>query len=76
MIGGRDAGGMAKKDICTELALYTGNFSDLPARDLTAHRYKLALRDRQATRGRREEERGLLDILVGARELNSWTEER
>ena len=67
---------MAKGDIREERLLQIISVITQVAIPCRVLRHKLALRDRQATRGRREEERGLLDILVGARELNSWTEER
>ena len=71
---------MAKKGICKgrlpQIVLMTSQV----AISRRVHRHKLALRDRQVTRRRREEEGGLMPIAWGSRidvvgHYKSWTEE-
>ena len=56
VVGGRDRGAMAKKGIYKERLLQMVAVTSQVAISRRVHRYKLPLRDRQATRGRREEE--------------------
>ena len=65
VVGGRDGGAMAKKGICTERRLQKVSVASQVAILRRVHRYKLVLRDRQATRGRREEEGGLMPMAWG-----------
>ena len=58
MVGGRDGGAMAKKDICKETLLQIVSVTSQVAISRRNHRYKLALRDRQVTTGRKEAKRG------------------
>ena len=52
VIGGRDGGSMAKKDIYKERLLQIISVTSQVAISHGIHRYKHVLRDRQATRGR------------------------
>ena len=65
VVGGRDGGAMAKKGICKERLLQIVSVTSQVAISRRVYRYKLALRDRQATRGRREEEGGLMPMAWG-----------
>ena len=65
VVGGRDGGAMAKKDICKERPLQIVSVTSQVAISRRVHRYKLTLRDRQAARGRREEEGGLMPMAWG-----------
>ena len=53
---------MAKKGICKESILQIVSVTSQVAISRRVHQHKLALRDRQATRGRREEEGGLMPM--------------
>ena len=64
-MGGRDGGGLAKKGICKERLLQIISETSQVAISRRVHRYKLALRDRQTSRGRREEEGSLLPMAWG-----------
>ena len=65
VVGGRDGGAMAKKGICKERPLQIVSVTSQVAISRRVHRYKLALRDRQATRGRRIEDGGLMPMAWG-----------
>ena len=65
VVGGRDGGAMAKKGICIERLLQIVSVTSQVAISRRVHRFKLSLRDRQATRGRREEEAGLMPMAWG-----------
>ena len=65
VVGGREAGTMAKKGICNERLLQIVSVTSQVAISRRVHRNKLALRDRQAARGRREEEEGLMPMAWG-----------
>ena len=55
VVRGRDGGAMAKKGICKERLLQIVSVTSQVATSRRVHRYKLVLRDRQATGWRREE---------------------
>ena len=65
VVRGRGGGQMAKKGICKERLLQIVSVTTQIAISRRVHRYKLALRDRQAARGRREEEEGLMPMAWG-----------
>ena len=65
VVGGRDGGAMAKKGICKERLLQIVSVTSQVAISRRVHRYKLALRDRQASRGEREEDEGLKPMAWG-----------
>ena len=65
VIGVREGGGMAKKGICRDRFLQIVSVTSEVAISRRVHRYKLALRDRRATRGRKKEEGGLLSMAWG-----------
>ena len=65
VVGARDGGAMAKKGICKERLLQIVSVTSQVAISRRVHGYKLALRDRQAARGRREEEGGLMPMAWG-----------
>ena len=65
VVGGRDGRAMAKKGICKERLLPVVSVTSQVAISRRVHRYKLALRHRQATRERGEEERGLMPMAWG-----------
>ena len=82
MVGGRDGGATAKKGICKERLLQIVSVTSQVAISRRVHLYKLALRDRQATRGRREEEGVLMPMVWGCHidaeyvgNYKSWEEE-
>ena len=58
-------GGDAKKGIYKECLLQIFPVTSQVAISHRVHRYKLALRNQQATRGRREEERGKRAVANG-----------
>lgn len=65
VVGGRDGGSQAKKGICKERLLQIISVTAQVAISRRVHRYKLAMRDRQAARGRREEAGGLCPMAWG-----------
>ena len=54
IVGGTDASSLARKGVCKELLFQTISVTTQVAISRRVHRCHLALRDRQATRGRRE----------------------
>ena len=71
---------MAKKGICKARLLQRVSVTSQVAISRRVHGYKLALRDRQATRGKREEEGGLMPMAWGCHRCRvgnyeSWKEE-
>ena len=56
---------MAKKGICRDRFLQIVSVTSEVAISRRVHRYKLALRDRQVTTGRREEEGRVLPMAWG-----------
>ena len=65
LVGGRDGGAIAKKGLRKERILQIVLVTSQVAISRRVHQHKLALRDRQATRGRREEEGGLMPMAWG-----------
>ena len=65
VVGGRDGRAIAKKGICKERLLQIFSVTSQVAISRRVHRYKLALRGREATRGRREEDGGLMPMACG-----------
>ena len=65
VIEGGDGGRIPKKGICKERLLQIISVTTPVAISRRVHRYKLALRDRRATRGRKKEEGGLLSMAWG-----------
>ena len=55
MVGGTDGSSLAMKGVCKERLLSIISVTTQVAISRGAQRYKLALRDRQAAKGRREE---------------------
>ena len=53
IVGGTDASSLARKGVCKELLFQTISVTTQVAISRRVHRCHLALRDRQATRGRR-----------------------
>ena len=63
VVGGRDVvGAMAKKGICKERPLQIVSVTSQVAISCRVRRYKLALRDHRATRGRTEADRELMPM--------------
>ena len=62
VIGGGDGGTMPENGICKECLLYIISVTSQAVISRRIHRYKLAFQDRQATRGRRENEGQLLPM--------------
>ena len=65
IVGGTDGGSLTRKSVCEEHLFQTISVTTQVAISRRVHRYKLALRDRQATRGRRKEDGGLLPMAWG-----------
>ena len=60
IVGGTDGGSLSRKGVCKEHIFQILSVTTQVAVWRRGHRYKLALRDRQAARGRREEDGGLI----------------
>ena len=65
VVGARDGGGTAEKGICKETILQIVSVTSQVAISRRVHRCKLARRGDQATRGKREEEGGLMPMAWG-----------
>ena len=65
IIGGTDGGSLSIKGVCKEHLFQVISVTTQVAISRRLHRYKLALRDRQAARGRREEDGGLFPMAWG-----------
>ena len=65
IVGGTDGGSLSRKGVCKEHLFQIISVTTQVAISRRVHRYKLALRDRQATRGRRKEDGGLLPMAWG-----------
>ena len=62
IVGGMDGGSLFRKVVCKEHLFQIISVTTQVAILRRVHRYKLALRDRQAARGRKEEDGGLLSM--------------
>ena len=65
IVGGTDGGSSSRKCVCKEHLFQIISVTTQVAISRRVHRYQLALRDRQAARGRREEDGGLLPMAWG-----------
>ena len=65
VVGGTDGGSLSRKGVWKEYLFQIISVTTQVAISRRVHRYKLALRDRQATRGSREEDGGLLLMAWG-----------
>lgn len=64
-IGERDGGARVKKGICKSRLIQTVSVTSQVAISRRVHPYKLALRDRGGVRGKREEQRRLMQMAWG-----------
>ena len=65
IVGGTDASSRARKGVCKERLFQIISVTTQVAISRRVHRYRLALRDRQASRGREEEAGGLRPLALG-----------
>ena len=65
IVGGMEGGSLSRKGVCKKHLFQIISVTTHVAISRRVHRYKLTLRDRQAARGRREEDGGLLPMVWG-----------